>query len=263
MIELKKVTFSYGEAPALRECSVELGSGALTGLIGPNGAGKSTLLKVMAGLLRPAMGSVDISGQPLATIKPRQRAQQLAFVPQRTEAAFAMSVRELVMLGRTPYQRGLAWESANDRRATEQALMQMDCTRLASRSIDTLSGGEWQRVVVARALAQEPRVLLLDEPIAHLDPAYQLHLMTLLRTMVDQHGLTICCALHDINLAARFCDRLLLLRDGEIVANGTAQDVATPEQLTPVFQTQMQWERALVATKGLCHSCESRNPPCA
>lgn len=242
---LNKIAFSYGARPLLRQCSIKLARSGLTGIIGPNGAGKSTLLKLMAGLLTPQQGTVTLGEASVPNLRPQERARQIAYVPQQTSVPQAMSVWDLVMLGRAPYQKGLGWETSADRRATTEAITQMDCTALITRPVTALSGGEWQRVIIARALAQAPRLLLLDEPIAHLDLTYQVQLMERLRSLHQTRPITTCLAIHDVNLAARYCDRLILMREGEIIAHDTANAVATPEYLANVFAVPITWQPAL------------------
>jgi iron complex transport system ATP-binding protein len=236
ILQCHDLAFSYGGTPALRNCSVSITGGTLTGIIGPNGAGKSTLLQIMAGILKPQRGIVTWRGGALQRLRATQRARQIACVPQQTMCDLAMRVRDLVALGRTPYQRGLAWETRADRAAIDRALESMDLTTMAVRPLGSLSGGERQRTLIARAIAQSPQLLLLDEPIAHLDPAYQVDLMVRLGALASR-GMTIVTALHDINLAQSYCENLLVLHQGTVRAVGPTREVLTGELLEEVYDT--------------------------
>lgn len=246
-LRLDAIDFRYTAATPTIQGACHVAPGSFTAILGPNGAGKSTLLKLMAGLLRPQHGTVSWRDRALAQWPARERAQQLAYVPQITTCPFPLRVREVVALGRTPYQHGLRWEDRADQRAIDAALANMDLTALAARPIQTLSGGEWQRTCIARALAGEPQLLLLDEPLAHLDLAHQITLMELLRTR-QAAGLSICCALHDINLAARYGDHVILVEHGQISATGSPRNILDPTRLSAVYGTTLQWGEALIPT---------------
>lgn len=213
-------------------------AGQLIGLIGPNGAGKSTLLKSLAGLLVPNSGQVQLSGQPLATWAPRARAKTLALLAQQEAPAWSLSVRALVALGRLPHTGSLDVALARDGKLIDMALAAADVSHLAARTVDTLSGGELRRVQCARLFATVADVWLADEPIAALDPLHQLHIMQLLKTKAET-GLVI-AALHDLSLAARFCDRILLMNEGELVADGAPAAVLTEANLAKVYRIQAQ-----------------------
>jgi iron complex transport system ATP-binding protein len=208
--------------------------GQLTAIIGPNGAGKTTLLKAVAGLLAPAGGAALLDGRSIADWEPRALARALAYLPQERIVHWALTVRAVVALGRLPYRPLGAGESAADAAAVGAALAAMDAIHLAARPVPELSGGERARVLVARALAQEPRVLLADEPAAGLDPAHQLSLFRHLAALAAS-GRTVVVALHDLSLAARFCHSIVLVHGGRAVAVGTPPDVLTPEHLAAVY----------------------------
>lgn len=208
--------------------------GQLTAVIGPNGAGKTTLIKVLAGLLQPAGGAALLDDKPITAWEPKDLARTLAYLPQERIVQWALTVRAVVALGRLPYQPLGAGESAADAAAMDAALAAVDATGLAPRPVLELSGGERARVLVARALAQEPRVLLADEPAAGLDPAHQLSLFRHLAALAAS-GRTVIVALHDLSLAARFCHSIILVHAGRAVAVGAPSDVLTPEHLAAVY----------------------------
>jgi iron complex transport system ATP-binding protein len=225
----------HGSACALDGVNLELRSGELVALVGPNGSGKSTLLRVLLGAQRPTSGSVSLDGAALATIPPRLRARTLTMVVEGSPTDFPIRVRELVALGRIPFEGRLGGTSPEDASAIEEAMAQTDILALADRTIDTLSAGELQRAHLARAFAQKAPVVLLDEPTANLDPLHQLEAMALLRGFVRRGGAAI-VALHDLSLAARTCDRVLVLQRGRIRADGPPASVLVPELLAEVFR---------------------------
>jgi iron complex transport system ATP-binding protein len=207
----------------------------MVALIGPNGAGKSTLLRLAAGVLRPTAGKVLLDDVDLRTLKPREIAKRIAVVPQEGPVPPGMLVQEMVGLGRTPYARWLSGQMAADRRAIEWAMQVAEVTTLADRFVDELSGGERQRVILARALAQQPRLLLLDEPTANLDLHHQVAMLELLRGLTRDQDLGVLAALHDLQLAALYCDRVALLRGGAIVSQGPPEAVLTEPLLLHAF----------------------------
>jgi iron complex transport system ATP-binding protein len=218
----------------LSDVSLAAPAGQVTGLIGPNGAGKSTLLAALLGLVS-ATGSAQFDGHDLPAMKRRDRARMVAFVEQSASTEERLTVRDVVALGRIPHE--AAWQSApspEDAAIIDMALTETGMTSFAARRFDTLSGGEQQRVHLARALAQQPRLLLLDEPTSHLDIRGQLQLLALLRHKAAQ-GMTVVLALHDLNLAARFCDQLVVLSDGALAAEGAPREVLTPGLLASVY----------------------------
>jgi iron complex transport system ATP-binding protein len=234
LLEAANVTFAYRGAPVFRGVSFAVGAGELVGLCGPNGAGKSTLLRLLLGLHAPSSGQVTLAGRPLAALSRREIARHVALLPQDAPADVPLSVREAVSLGRLPHLGRLQPETAADVDAVARALDATDTTALAERPITELSGGERHRVHLARALAQEAPLLLLDEPIAGLDIAHQLAAMDLLRATAGA-GRAVVVALHDLALAARRCDRILLLASGGLRADAAPAEVLTPETLAGVF----------------------------
>jgi iron complex transport system ATP-binding protein len=215
--------------------------GQLTAVIGPNGAGKTTLLKALAGLVRPAAGTVRLGGRVIDALEPKALAQRLAYLPQERLVHWALSSRAVVALGRLPYRPLGAGESPADRAAIDAALAAMDATGLADRPVTELSGGERARVLIARALAQEPRALLADEPAAGLDPAHQLGLFGHLAALAGE-GRTVIVALHDLSLAARFCHSVALLHRGRTLAAGAPKDVLAPEHLAAAYGIRARYQ---------------------
>ena len=236
------LVFGYGGHPFLQVEAVELKGGEFVGLLGPNGAGKSTLLRLLAGLEFASAGTVEICGQSIARISAPERARRLAWVPQRSETPFDWTVREMVALGRYPFLRERLRDRPEDGAVVASALEHVGLDALADRPIATLSGGEWQRALVARALAQEPIALLLDEPVANLDLRYQREISELLRAISTERGVAVLVADHHLDLLAHHSDRLLLLDGGRIVAEGPARDVLTEERLAAVFHTAVRVE---------------------
>jgi iron complex transport system ATP-binding protein len=215
--------------------------GQLTAIIGPNGAGKTTLIKTLAGLLAPAAGAALIDGRPSTEWDRRDLARVLAYLPQERLVHWALTSRLVVGLGRLPYRPLGSGESATDLAAIDAALVAMDAVQLADRPVAELSGGEQARVLMARALAQQPRALLADEPAAGLDPAHQLTLFQHLAALAAA-GRTVVVALHDLSLAARFCHSLILVHEGRALAAGAPQDVLTPEHLAAAYGISARYE---------------------
>ncbi|MER1996231.1 MAG: ABC transporter ATP-binding protein [Arthrobacter sp.] len=214
------------------DCTLQ--PGTFTGLLGPNGAGKSTLLHVLAGVLGPDGGTVRLCDRPLTQTRARERARSIALVEQSLPAETAQSVRDVASLGRTPHRSLLAGDSRRDLEVVERALAAAGVVHLSDRSYATLSGGEQQRVQLARALAQEPAVLLLDEPTNHLDASAQLETLELLQNLAAG-GTAVAAALHDINHAAASCSHLIVLKDGRVVASGPTASVLTPDLIRAVY----------------------------
>ena len=234
LVEVKDASFSYGPRAAIEGVSLSAQAGELVGLVGPNGAGKSTLVRLVAGLAAPSHGSVRLCGLDPATAPRRAVARVAALVPQEPRVGWAFTVKETVMMGRAPRQGLLGLPSRLDLGAVEGALRACDLVHLADRRLDALSGGERRRVFFARALAQEPRVLLLDEPTAFLDLAHQVAAMRMAE-VAARAGLCVVAVLHDLNLAAASCDRLVVLSRGRVVAEGTPADVLSVERVREVW----------------------------
>ena len=214
--------------------SLEVPDGSLYAVLGPNGSGKSTLLRVLLGVLAPRSGEVELDGRPVAAWGRRELARSVGVVPQSETLAFPLPVRDLVAMGRYPHLGPLRAERDADRAAVAAALERCDVTDLVERDVTTLSGGEMQRVRIARALAQEPRALALDEPTASLDVRHEMSILELLRASADG-GLTVVLVTHHLNLAARFADRILLLDRGRVAAEGAPRDVFVEDVLERVY----------------------------
>jgi iron complex transport system ATP-binding protein len=234
-LQTQNVDFSYYNGLVLRDVSLTLRRGELVGLLGPNGSGKTTLLKVLSGLLPPKRGRVLLDGQDVRRLSRRQIARRIAVVPQELEMPFGFTAYEMVMLGRTPHVRPLAGASARDRQVVAEQMRLTGTAGLAGRPFNELSGGERQRVVVALALAQQPQVLLLDEPVVHLDISHQVEILELVKGLNRARGLTVLATMHDLNLAALYFDRLILLQRGQVVADGTPEQVLVEERIHRVF----------------------------
>jgi ABC-type cobalamin/Fe3+-siderophores transport system ATPase subunit len=235
---LTGVAAGYGGAggrAVLRDVDLVLRAGEQVALLGANGSGKSTLLRVLAGGLRPAAGEVEVFGRPIGAWDRTELARRMTVLPQGHELPHGFRVSEVVALGRIPHARSWFADSAEDQAAVGRALVDADVVDLAGRAVDELSGGERQRVLVALALAQEPQLLLLDEPTAHLDVAHQLALMQLLEHLRHSRALTVLVVLHDLNLASRFADRSLVLHDGRLVDAGTRRGRFDLQRLRDAF----------------------------
>jgi len=234
-IVARGIRAGYGEREVLRGVDLVVRAGELVALVGPNGAGKSTLLRVLAGLLGPSSGAVAIDGVDVAALDRRAVARHIAVVPQVFETLFPFTVREIAALGRTSRLGTFGTLGSDDARAVSRALDDIGAGDLADRRIDRISGGERQRAVLAMALAQEAGVLLLDEPTAHLDPAHQRATLERVVSLARVRGLAVVAVLHDLNLAAAFATRVVLLADGSVVRDGPPAHVITPELVARVF----------------------------
>jgi len=233
-LEASELTVALQARTIIERLSLRGEAGEFIGLVGPNGAGKTTLLRTLAHVLAPQEGAVHIDGRDLAGMSPHAVAQVIAQVPQSTSLDFGFTCLEVVLMGRSPFLGRFELESNRDRQVAEEALALTGAAHLAQRPITAVSGGERQRVIVARALAQQPRLLLMDEPTANLDIQHQLQVLSLVKGLVRE-GLTAVAALHDLDLAARYCDRLLLLYEGHVLAEGPPWAVLTPENLATAF----------------------------
>ena len=240
LFEADGLEAAYGGPPVLRELSFSIARGTVVALIGPNGAGKTTLLRVMAGDLAATRGVLRLDGQPVRSIHRRTRARRIAYVPPALDLVTDLSVSEFTALGRTPYAAGWRRWTVADRRAVDEALRVMDLTGYADRSVLALSEGEKHRAMIALGLAQEPEVLLLDEPTAHLDIKHAWQSMELIDRLHRERGVTIVMTSHDLNCAAEFCARLLLLDRGRLAAEGSPQEVLQAERLSAVYDYPIQ-----------------------
>ncbi len=238
-IEVRDLDCGYQFNSVLNGLSFSVEAGEVVALVGPNGCGKTTLLRTISGLLAPQQGAVYLDGQRLHQMHPGEIASRLASIEQEIHCAFEISVREAVALGRLPYLTRWGRVSRTDQAAIDQAMRQTQIDRFADRPVQTLSSGERQRVWLAMALAQEPEILLLDEPTSHLDIASQLEIMHLVRTLAEQ-GIAILLSLHDLNLAAHYADRLVLLSEGQLLAIGGPADVLTESLLERAYRIRVK-----------------------
>ena len=225
----------YGRGPVLVDVSLAVGAGEIVGVIGPNGSGKTTLVRLLAGVLRPRAGHVTLGGVRLATLGRRDVARQLAVVPQDSALEFPFTALEVVLMGRAPHLPPLAFPRARDLEIARAAMARMEVAAVEDRALLQLSGGERQRVLLARALAQEPRVLLLDEPTTHLDLRHQTGIYDSLRALARDRGVAVLSVLHDLNLAALYCDRLVLLAGGRVVTTGAPAQVLVEPLLARAY----------------------------
>jgi iron complex transport system ATP-binding protein len=235
MLEIKSLSIAYYQRPALREITLAVHPGEILVVVGPNGAGKSTLIRAVSGVLPSQHGEIFFDGRNLNRLSVTQRARYLAVVPQARDIPAAFSVYETVLIGRTPYLGWMGQASFHDHTRVEAALQRVNALELADRRVGELSGGEQQRVLLARALAQETPVLLLDEPTTHLDLKNQSSLLNLVQDLVSKQSLAVLMVLHDLNLAGLYGDRIALLIDGRLEALGTPDQVLTEDRLGSVY----------------------------
>ncbi|NJQ13566.1 ABC transporter ATP-binding protein [Streptomyces bohaiensis] len=232
-LDMASVRFAYRRNTVLQGVDLSVAEGGFCALLGPNGSGKSTLTKIIARVLKPADGTVAFAGQDLLAAPRRDHARVVAYVPQSGAAPFEQTVREAVLLGRTPHI-GLR-PTRHDREVVDDAVDRLGLTGLRDRPLSQLSGGQAQRVLIARALAQQPRVLLLDEPTSALDLRYQIETLQIVRSVTREEGVTALIAIHDLNHAAHFCDQIVLLDGGRIVADGPPAEAYDPAVLSRVY----------------------------
>ena len=251
-LEAKNLQVKLGKRLVIRGVDVEVNTGEIVGLLGPNASGKTTLLRTLAGLLSPFTGEISIDGVQFEKIAPNLRARSVAYLAQGAGSHWPLTVHRLVTLGRTPYVGSLEKLNVEDEKAVKLASENCDIIELSQRSIGELSGGEQARVMLARALATEPRVLLADEPVSHLDPYHQLRIMELLRAQAKEDRASI-VVLHDLSLAAKFCDRLVILDEGTVAASGSPREVLNNSMLNRVFGIEAEFfnrkEKLIVVPK--------------
>ena len=235
-IEVKDLEFSYRERKVLRSVSLKIGPGEFIGIMGPNGSGKTTLLRCLTNFLRPQSGEVLVDGTPVTDRTPRDVARHFAVVPQTSSTDFPFTVLDIVMMGRIPHAGGsFGGYTRHDLAKVREAMARTNTLQFERRPFGALSGGERQRVIIARALAQEPKALLLDEPTIYLDISGQIEVMDLVRRIGREQGMTVVAILHDVNLAARYCDKIVLLSQGSVEAVGPPAEVLTAELLQSVY----------------------------
>ena len=238
-LELCEVSLGYGSRVVLSGISMHVVPGGMVGIVGPNSSGKSTLIKGISRLIAPKSGRILIDGRDVATIKRGELARTVAVVPQDPVLPDAFLALEVVLMGRTPHLGLFRYEGARDMAIVSHAMEVTDTLALGERRVGELSGGERQRLVVARALAQEPQLILLDEPTAHLDINYQVGTLDMIKSLCSEQGLTAVAALHDLNLASQYCDRLIMLSEGGIYAEGPPKDVITARNIKDVYGAEV------------------------
>jgi iron complex transport system ATP-binding protein len=247
MLAATDISFSYVRRPArtgshvpfvLDRVSLDVSRGTIVGLLGPNGSGKTTLLRILAGILQPLSGTVLVDGKPISRLTRREMARRVAVVPQETHTTFDFSVMDMVLMGRYPHLGAFELEGAADQAIAREALAATGTAAFEGRAFATLSGGEKQRVVIASALAQASDALLLDEPTAALDLRYQFEIAALLRSLNTGRGVTMVVSTHDLNLAAALCDRVVLLKQGRVIAQGATRETLTHQNIRLLYEIE-------------------------
>lgn len=238
-IEIHNLSFCFEKKPVLEGINLSFARGKFHTIIGPNGSGKTTLLRMLARALEVNKGMITVNGVDLKTLRPKNLARQLAVVPQDSTWEFDFSVLDVVLMGRTPYLSRFATEGEADLAAARQAMEMTDTWRLRERSIISLSGGERQRVLVARAIAQQTGIIILDEPVSHLDLHHQITLLKQVRELNRRKEITVLAVLHDLNLAAAFSDRLIVMAQGRVYCQGRPEEVLKPEIIRKVFGVEV------------------------
>ena len=240
MLEVKDVDFAYEKHEVLEKVSLTAERGEVIGIIGQNGCGKTTLLKCINSSLTPNGGSVLVDGKTVSTMSKREIAKKMAFVTQATYATFPFTVYETIMMGRYPRRYDKGWKEEDDIKAVFQAMKDTGTLKFADRSVNELSGGERRRVMIARALAQEPEILLLDEPTLHLDINHQFDLLDLIKRLAEEKKILVLIVTHDIILGARYCDRVVIMQNKKIHKIGDTLKVMLPENLKDVFMIETE-----------------------
>ena len=264
-LEIENITLDYGQRPVIKDLSFQLYTGEFLGLLGPNGCGKTSVIKSLSRVLTPGSGRILLEGKELSGISRPELARFIGVVPQNPYLPETFTVFEVVVLGRNPYLGLLSGETARDIAIVWQAMEKTGITHLAKRRIGELSGGEKQRVTIARVLAQEPQVILLDEPTANLDIAQQLDILELVTGMCRENNIAGLIAIHDLNIAAQYCTRIIMLKNGQIYAEGSPNEVITAENVREVFNAETTIYRhpennlPMVLPNGNNHSLKMQN----
>ncbi|MEI7903868.1 MAG: ABC transporter ATP-binding protein [Candidatus Firestonebacteria bacterium] len=238
-LEAKNIIHRYDEKEVLKNISFSVPEKGFIGIIGPNGSGKSTLIKILSRGVRPSGGEVFFRGRNIFRLNTKFVASRIAIVPQDESTIFPFTVFETVLMGRAPYLKRFSWETKEDLQIAESAMKLADVKHLRNRNIDELSGGERQRVIIARALAQMPKVLLLDEPTSHLDINHQYDILELIKKLNENAGITVLMISHDINLASKYCKELIMLKNGRIFVKGPAKRVITKKIIKDVYGVEV------------------------
>jgi len=239
-LKIRDICFYYDSTKVLENITFEVSEGEILGILGPNGAGKTTLLRCINRVLKPKKGSVVIDGANIRELTRKEIAKNIGVVPQNSTIHFPFTVFDIVLMGRNPHLGRLDRITLKDIEIAKKAMKVTNTLHLADRLIDEISGGEKQRVIIARALTQEPKILLLDEPTSHLDINHQLEILELIRKLAIKNRLTIVLVSHDLNLASRYCDRIILLKEGKIHSVGTPKEVLTKDNIRDVFKINVE-----------------------
>lgn len=235
VIEARNIKYRYSKDWVLNEFNLKVEQNEIVGIIGPNGSGKTTVIKLLSRVLHPASGSITLFGRNIADMKQKEIARIVAVVPQGTSVAFPFTVREIVLMGRSPHLGLLQMERESDLKIVDHSMALTDSLEIADRNIDELSGGERQRVIIARALSQEPKILLLDEPTSHLDINHQVEIYDLIKRLNSEKDLSVVIVSHDLNMASEYCDRLVLMKNGRVYKDGTSREVITESNIRDVY----------------------------
>ena len=235
MLEIRNLNFSYGKNTVLKDINFAVQSGEFISIIGPNGAGKSTLIKIVDGILISEQSNVSLDGKLISDFSRKELAQKIAYLPQESKFTFAFTVRDVVMMGRFPYLRGVLTYTAEDIHIVKEMMHLMEIDEFADRNFNELSGGEKQRVLIASALAQQPKIILLDEPTSALDLHHQIAIYHILKKLQKEQNLTIIVVTHDINLTAQYCDRITLMGNGKIIRDDEPKNVLQFNLLQEIF----------------------------
>lgn len=244
VIEIRNLSFAYGGKKVLKNISLTVGRGEMVGILGPNGSGKTTFLKILSGVLRGVEGEVALMGKGIRNYQRKDLSRVVAVVPQESQTSFPYTVAEIILMGRAGFHGPFALEGKRDLEVARECMKATETLSFVNRYLHELSGGEKQRVIIARALAQEPNILLLDEPSTFLDIRHQVQIHELARRLNHQRGLTILSSLHDLNLASLFFPRIVILREGEIYRDGRPKDVLTESTIEEVYgiKVRVQWD---------------------
>jgi len=238
ILKVENLSFSYGKKEIIKGIDFNISESMVLGIIGPNGSGKTTLLKNLSGYLKPSFGNVYVLNKNIKHLNIKEKAKYIGYVPQDIFYDFDFTCYDIVMMGRTPYLNRFQSEKLEDKQIVRESMEITNTWQFKDKSIKELSGGERQRVYIARALAQRPKIMLMDEPVSHLDIKYQLEILNLIKDLTLK-GILVITVLHDINLAAQFCDKIFILKDGKIEASGKPKDVLNVKNIKNVFETDV------------------------